>query len=140
MFKPRYLLLLLLGATMMACGGSRNDKLLKHKKWRVYDVAVPSGDPYDITQVSQATELKRGYYSDAYYQFLDDNLFIATVGGKADSGKYQLLSNGSIISVTAGNGLRNAEHLVTIVHLDDKLFDMKVKSGEYNFVLKTKAE
>jgi hypothetical protein len=140
MSKPKYLLLPLLAVIMLACGGSRNNKLLMHKKWRVYDVQIPSGDPYDITQVSQATELKRGYYSDAYYQFLDNNLFIATVGGKADSGKYQLLSNGSIISVTSSNGQRSAEHLVTIVHLDDRLFDMKVRSGEYNFVLKTKAE
>lgn len=140
MFKAKYISLICMAVVLMACGGSRNNKLLMHKKWRVYDVQVPNGDPYDITQVSQATELKRGYYSDAYYQFLDNNLFIATVDGKADSGKYQLLSNGSIISVTSGNGQRSAEHLVTVVHLDDKLFDMKVKSGEYNFVLKTKAE
>ncbi len=140
MFKMRQQLLLLLLITAISCTSSRNNELLLHKKWRVYDVQVPEGDPYDITQVSQATELKRGYYSDAYYQFLDNDLFIATVGGQADSGRYQLLSNGSIISVTASNGLRNAEHLVTIVHLDEKQFDMKVKSGEYNFVLKTKAE
>ncbi|WP_298737545.1 hypothetical protein [uncultured Chitinophaga sp.] len=140
MLRLRNLLLLLPLTTLISCGGSRNDQLLKHKKWRVYDVQVPSGDPYDITQVNQATELKRGYYSDAYYQFLDNNLFIATVDGKPDSGKYQLLSNGSIISVTASNGLRTSEHRVTVVHLDDKLFDMKVQSGEYHFVLKTKAE
>jgi hypothetical protein len=139
MFKTTYLLPLLT-IIILSCSGNRNNKLLMHKKWRVYDVQVPANDPYDINQISQATELKRGYYSDAYYQFLDDNLFIATVGGKPDSGKYQLLSNGSIISVTANNGLRNAEHLVTVTHLDDKLFDMKVKSGDYNFVLKTKAE
>jgi hypothetical protein len=111
-----------------------------HKKWRVYDVQVPAGDPYDNTQITQASDLKRGYYSDAYYQFLDNNLFIATIDGKPDSGRYQLLSNGSIISVTASNGLRNAEHLVTVVRLDDKQFDMKVRSGDYNFILKTKAE
>ena len=140
MIKFKYLLVSLLVLMAVACGGSHNAKLLKHKKWRVYDVQVPSGDPYDITQVNQATDLKKGYYSDAYYQFLDDNLFIATVAGQSDSGKYQLLSNGSIISVTASNGLRTAEHLVTVVHLDDQLFDMKVQSGEYHFVLKTKAE
>jgi len=140
MIKFKYLLVSLLVLMAVACGGSHNDKLLKHNKWRVYDVQVPSGDPYDITQVNQATDLKKGYYSDAYYQFLDDNLFIATVAGQSDSGKYQLLSNGSIISVTASNGLRTAEHLVTVVHLDDQLFDMKVQSGEYHFILKTKAE
>jgi len=103
-------------------------------------VQVPAGDPYDNTQITQAADLKRGYYSNVYYQFLDNNVFIATIDNKPDSGKYSLLSNGSIISVTASNGLRSAENLVTIVHLDDQLFDMKVKSGEYYFVLKTKAE
>lgn len=126
--------------SIFACTGSRNNELLMHKKWRVYDVQVPAGDPYDNTQITQANDLKRGYYSNAYYQFLDNNLFIATIDGKPDSGRYQLLSNGSIISVTASSGLRSAEHLVTVVHLDDKQFDMKVKSGEYNFVLRTKAE
>jgi hypothetical protein len=140
MFKTKYYLLLLLLITTLSCNTSHTNQLLLHKKWRVYDVQVPQGAPYDITQVNQATELKRGYYSDVYYQFLDNNLFVATIAGKPDSGKYQLLSNGSIISITASNGLRSAEHLVTIVHLDENLFDMKVKSEEYNFVLKTKKE
>ena len=126
--------------TTLACNSNKANRLLLHKKWRVYDVQIPAGDPYDNTQITQATDLKRGYYSNVYYQFLDNNVFIATIDNKPDSGKYSLLSNGSIISVTASNGLRSAENLVTIVHLDDQLFDMKVKSGEYYFVLKTKAE
>jgi len=130
---------IVMAAILLSCNGGRANRLLLHKKWRVYDVQIPAGDPYDITQVSQASELKKGYYSDVYYQFLDDNLFIATIAGKPDSGKYQLLSNGSIISVTASNGLRSSEHLVSIVHLDDQTFDMKVKSGDYSFVLRTKA-
>ena len=123
-----------------ACNSGKANKQLMHKKWRVYDVQVPKEDGYNITQVNQATELKRGYYSDAYYQFLDKNLFIATVGGKPDSGRYQLLSNGEIISVTASNGARSSEHLVTITRLDDTHFDMKVLSGDYHFILMTKAE
>ncbi|KAA2243463.1 hypothetical protein F0L74_13285 [Chitinophaga agrisoli] len=134
---PVWLLVAAVG--LLSCNGNRANHLLLHKKWRVYDVQIPAGDPYDITQVSQAVDLKKGYYSDVYYQFLDDNLFIATIAGVPDSGKYSLLSNGSIISVTASNGLRSAEHLVSIVHLDEQLFDMKVKSGDYNFVLRTKA-
>jgi hypothetical protein len=126
--------------TALACNSNKANRLLLHKKWRVYDVQIPAGDPYDNTQITQATDLKRGYYSNVYYQFLDNNVFIATIDNKPDSGKYSLLSNGSIISVTASNGLRSAENLVTIVHLDDQLFDMKVKSGEYYFVLRTKAE
>jgi len=140
MLKTKHFLLLLLPLALLACNSSRNNRLLQHKKWRVYDVQVPAGAPYDITQVNQATELKRGYYSDVYYQFLDNHLFIATIAGQPDSGRYQLLSNGRIISITASNGQRNAEHLVTIVHLDEYRFDMKVRSGEYDFVLKTKAE
>lgn len=133
----QYLLMMVL---LAACNSSRNNDLLMHKKWRVYDVTIPPESAYDITQISQATELKRGYYTNVYYQFLDNNVFVATIDNKPDSGKYQLLSNGSIISVTAANGLRSAENLVTIVKLDEKHFDMKVKSGDYYFILKTKAE
>jgi hypothetical protein len=124
---------------LSACNSNRTNQLLLHKKWRVYDVVVPPGAAYDITQISQATELKRGYYTNVYYQFLDNNLFIATIDNQPDSGKYSLLSNGRIISVTAANGLRSAENLVTVVKLDDTHFDMKVKSGDYYFILKTKA-
>lgn len=140
MIKRSCYLLLFMFLTALACNSNKANRLLLHKKWRVYDVQVPAGDPYDNTQITQAADLKRGYYSNVYYQFLDNNVFIATIDNKPDSGKYSLLSNGSIISVTASNGLRSAENLVTIVHLDDQLFDMKVKSGEYYFVLKTKAE
>ncbi|HEY8917530.1 MAG TPA: hypothetical protein VIM87_13885 [Chitinophaga sp.] len=140
MIKRSCYLLLFMFLTALACNSNKANRLLLHKKWRVYDVQVPAGDPYDNTQITQAADLKRGYYSNVYYQFLDNNVFIATIDNKPDSGKYSLLSNGSIISVTASNGLRSAENLVTIVHLDDHLFDMKVKSGEYYFVLKTKAE
>jgi hypothetical protein len=140
MIKNSRHLLVFLCITLLACNSNKVNRLLLHKKWRVYDVQVPAGDPYDNTQITQAKDLKNGYYSNVYYQFLDNNVFIATIDNKPDSGKYQLLSNGSIISVTASNGLRNAENLVTVVHLDDELFDMKVKSGDYYFVLRTKAE
>ncbi|MCF6407392.1 hypothetical protein L3C95_31145 [Chitinophaga filiformis] len=129
-----------LALAFSACNSGRTNKLLVHKKWRVYDVVVPPGSAYDITQINQATDLKRGYYTNVYYQFLDNNLFIATIDNKPDSGKYKLLSDGKIISVTAANGLRSAENLVTVVKLDETHFDMKVKSGEYYFILKTKAE
>jgi len=136
----RFQYYLLLAILFTACNSSRTNELLLHKKWRVYDVAVPEGSPYDNTHITQAIDLKRGYYTDVYYQFLDNNVFVATIDNKPDSGKYSILSNGAVISVTASNGLRSAENLVTVVKLDDKYFDMKVKSGEYYFVLKTKAE
>jgi hypothetical protein len=136
----KIILSLLLLISMTACNSSRNNSLLIHKKWRVYDVTIPAGSAYDITQISQATELKRGYYTNVYYQFLDNDIFVATIDNKPDSGKYQFLSNGEIISITALNGLRSAENLVTVVNLDEKHFDMKVKSGDYYFILKTKAE
>ncbi|ASZ12035.1 hypothetical protein KTO58_14610 [Chitinophaga pendula] len=139
--KETVVLLCVLAVTVMsACNSGKANKHLMHKKWKVYDVQVPKEDGYNITQVNQATELKRGYYSDAYYQFLENNLFIATVAGKADSGRYELLSNGEVISVTAANGGRSSEHLVTITRLDDTHFDMKVLSGDYHFILMTKAE
>jgi hypothetical protein len=131
---------LILVLLLAACNSNHVNSLLLHKKWRVYDVTIPAGSAYDITQISQATELKRGYYTNVYYQFLDNDIFIATIDNKPDSGKYSLLSNGAIISVTAANGLRSAENLVTVVNLDEQHFDMKVKSGDYYFILKTKAE
>jgi hypothetical protein len=133
----RYLLLALF---LTACNSSHTNNLLLHKKWRVYDFVVPPGSPYDNTQITQAIDLKRGYYSNVYYQFLDNNVFIATIDNKPDTGKYQLLSNGAVISITAPNGLRDAENLVTITNLDEKHFDMKVKSGDYYFIIKTKTE
>lgn len=136
----KYLIPALLLVALFSCNSAHVNKLLLHKKWRVYDVVVPSGDPYDNTQITQAIDLKRGYYTNVYYQFLDNNVFIATIDNKPDSGKYKLLSDGKIISVTASNGLRSAENLVTVVTLDETHFDMKVKSGDYYFVLKTKAE
>jgi hypothetical protein len=130
----------ILAFAFSACNSSHTNELLMHKKWRVYDVVIPPGTAYDITQINQATELKRGYYTNVFYQFLDNNLFIATIDNKPDSGKYKLLSNGKVISVTAANGLRSSENLVTVVNLDETHFDMKVKSGDYYFILKTKAE
>lgn len=127
-------------AILLCCSCSSGDKQLLHKKWRVYDVVVPPGSGFDIAQINQAAELKRGYYTDVYYQFLDNNLFIATNTNKPDSGKYKMLSNGKVISITANNGDRSYENLVTVVTLDDTHFDMKVKSGDYYFILKTKAE
>lgn len=132
----QYRLLLATCATLLltACSGN-TDKLLQHKIWRVYDVQVPPEDSYNITQVNQAKEFKSGYYSDAYYQFLDNNLFIATIAGKADSGRYQLLSGGKVISVTANDGSRKSEHLVTVTRLDETHFDMEVQSEDFKFIL-----
>lgn len=132
--------MVLLAAGLFACNTGKTDKLLKHKKWRVYNVTVPPNDPYNNTQLSQAVELKNGYYTDAYYQFLDNNLFIATIAGQPDSGRYSLLSNGKIISVTSANGSRSQEHLVNITKLDENNFDMKVQSGDYHFILHTHKE
>nr|WP_295867057.1 hypothetical protein [uncultured Chitinophaga sp.] len=127
-------------AALLSCNTGKTDQLLKHKKWRVYDVKVPKGDPYNNTQIIQAKDLKDGYYSDVYYQFLDNDVFVATIAGKPDSGKYFLLSNGKVISVTASNGSRTTENLVTVELLDEDHFDMKVTSGDYHFILRTRKE
>ncbi|NLR63231.1 hypothetical protein HGH92_02825 [Chitinophaga varians] len=141
MMKLRTIFTVILPAmALFACNTGRTDELLKHKKWRVYDVKVPQGDPYNNTQLIQAKDLKDGYYTDVYYQFLDNNVFVATIAGKPDSGKYFLLSNGKVISVTASNGSRTAENLVTVEKLDESHFDMKVKSGDYHFILRTRKE
>lgn len=123
---------------LTACGSGKTNALLQHKKWKVYDVSVPPGDPYNHVQITQAKDLKSGYYSDVYYQFLDNDLFIATIAGQPDSGRYKLISNGRIISITSPNGSRDAEHLVEVIKLDEQSFDMKVKSGDYHFILHTK--
>lgn len=140
MIKRLLLLAFILPALLSACSSSSTNRLLLHKKWRVYDVVIPPNSPYDNTQITQAIDLKRGYYSNVYYQFLDNNVFVATIDNKPDSGRYELLSNGKVISVTASNGSRSAENLVTVTTLDDTHFDMKVKSGEYYFILKTRSE
>ncbi|MFY0254620.1 hypothetical protein ACDQ55_11765 [Chitinophaga sp. 30R24] len=123
-----------------ACQGKKNNELLMNKKWRVYDVKIPPDAPISNTQYIQAEDLKKTYYRDAYYQFLDHNVFVATIGGKADTGKYFILSNGAMISVTASNGDRRVENLVTITRLTADYFDMKVTSTDFQFILCTKKE
>jgi hypothetical protein len=123
---------------MYGCGNAKTEKLLKQHTWKVYDVSVPKGDAYNNTQHTQAKDLKNGYYSDAFYQFLDDQVFIATVAGKSDTGAYHLLSNGKILSITNPDGKRSSEHLVEIVHIDDTSFNMKVKSVDFKFILHTR--
>lgn len=123
-----------------ACQGKKNNELLMNKKWRVYDVKIPPESPISNTQYIQAQDLKKGYYRDAYYQFLDNNVFVATIAGRSDTGKYFILSNGAMISVTAKNGDRKVENLVTVTRLTDDYFDMQVTSTDFQFILCTKKE
>lgn len=129
-----------IAVALTACGSGKTNALLQHKKWKVYNVSVPPKDPYNLVQVTQAKDLKDGYYSDVFYQFLDNGLFIATIAGQPDSGRYKLISNGRIISITSPNGSRDAEHLVEVVKLDEQSFDMKVKSGDFHFILHTRKQ
>ncbi|MCW3464061.1 hypothetical protein [Chitinophaga nivalis] len=131
---------IILGSILGSCNTGKTNQLLQGGKWRVYDVKVPAGDPYNNTQQIQAKDLKNGYYEDVYYQFLQDSIFIATIAGKPDSGKYFILSNGKVISVTASNGSRKTENLVSVEQLDATHFDMKVLSGDFHFILRTKKE
>ena len=131
---------ILLSGALTACKTKQANELLMNKKWRVYDVKIPPEAPISNTQYIQAEDLKRTYYKDAYYQFLDNNVFVATIGGKADTGKYYILSNGAMISVTAKNGDRKVENLVTITKLTDDYFDMQVTSTDFQFILCTKKE
>ncbi|MBO9732016.1 MAG: hypothetical protein J7623_25465 [Chitinophaga sp.] len=123
-----------------ACKGKKVNELLMNKKWRVYDVKIPPESPISNTQYIQAEDLKKGYYRDAYYQFLDNNVFVATIANKSDTGKYFILSNGAMISVTAKNGDRKVENLVTITKLTEDYFDMQVTSTDFQFILCTKKE
>ena len=123
-----------------ACQGKKNNELLMNKKWRVYDVKIPPESPISNTQYIQAEDLKKGYYRDAYYQFLDHNVFVATIAGRSDTGKYYILSNGAMISVTAKNGDRKVENLVTVTKLTEDYFDMQVTSTDFQFILCTKKE
>lgn len=125
---------------LAACQGKKNNELLMNKKWRVYDVKIPPESPISNTQYIQAQDLKKGYYRDAYYQFLDNNVFVATIAGRSDTGKYFILSNGAMISVTAKNGDRKVENLVTVTRLTDDYFDMQVTSTDFQFILCTKKE
>jgi hypothetical protein len=123
-----------------ACQSKKTNELLMNKKWRVYDVKIPPESPISNTQYIQAQDLKKGYYRDAYYQFLDDNVFVATIAGRSDTGKYFILSNGAMISVTAKNGDRKVENLVTVTKLSEDYFDMQVTSTDFQFILCTKKE
>lgn len=125
---------------LTACQSKKTNDLLMNKKWRVYDVKIPPESPISNTQYIQAQDLKKGYYRDAYYQFLDDNVFVATIAGRSDTGKYFILSNGAMISVTAKNGDRKVENLVTVTKLSEDYFDMLVTSTDFQFILCTKKE
>lgn len=83
---------------VVSCGRSKTKKLLLQKKWEVYDVTPPAG-VFNIEDANRASDLKQGFYKGAWFKFLPDSVFIASFGGKADTGKYSISLNGKQISL-----------------------------------------
>ncbi len=91
-------ILLLSVCLLSSCGRMRTEKLLMNKRWLVYDVTPPAGT-FNIEKSNRAKELKNGFYKNAWFEFLSDSLFVASFGGKTDTGKYAIRAGGKAVSL-----------------------------------------
>lgn len=104
------LLLCLVLAGAASCGRQKTERLLLHKQWLVYDVTPPPG-PFNIEESNRAQELKDGFYKNAWFEFLRDSIFVASVGGKTDTGKYHISGDGSRIALFPKQGTKVYEQI-----------------------------
>lgn len=97
------MLVLFLVFGLVSCGRSKTEKLLLNKKWMVTDVTQPAGN-FNVEEANQARELKEGFYKNGWFKFLPDSVFIASLGGHTDTGKYHINLGGDAISLYPKSG------------------------------------
>lgn len=112
--------------------------MLKGKKWEVYDVTPPAG-VFNIEDANRASDLKNGFYKDAWFKFLSGDVFVASFEGKADTGRYQISSNGKTISLYPKHGNKVYEQ-IQIQNLTRDKMDFNTIVADFNLVLHLKAE
>lgn len=132
------LFFLMIVVCIVSCGRSKTEEMLKGKKWEVYDVTPPAG-AFNIEDANRASDLKNGFYKGAWFKFLPEGIFVASFEGKADTGRYQISSNGKMISLYPKNSDKVYEQ-IQIQHLTSNKMDFNTIVADFNLVLHLKAE
>jgi hypothetical protein len=101
---------MLLCMMVVSCGRAKTERLLWNKKWVVYNV-TPPGNAFNIEESNRAQELKSGFYRDAWFKFLPDSVFVASFGGQADTGRYEISGNGKVIALYPKGGSKMYEQM-----------------------------
>ena len=134
----RSLFFLVIIFCFISCGRSKTEDLIKGKKWEVYDVTPPAG-VFNIEDANRASDLKNGFYKEAWFKFLSDGIFVASFEGKADTGRYQISSNGKMISLYPKHG-KDVYEQIQIQHLTNDKMDFNTIVADFNLVLHLKTE
>lgn len=108
----RLMVLLALAALLglLSCGRAKTENLLLDKMWMVTDVTPPAGT-FNVEESNRAQDLKAGFYKDAWFKFLPDSIFVASIGGKTDTGRYHINSGGDAIRLYPAGGGKMYEQL-----------------------------
>lgn len=139
--KNKYVILIFMFLPVIvltaSCGKTKTEKLLVNKRWEVYDVTPPPG-PFNVEESNRAKELKNGFYKNAWFEFQQDSMFVASFGGSVDTAKYAIRSGGDAVSLYPRYGNKIYEQIEIVLLTADKLkFSTEVAS--FNMILHLKA-
>lgn len=123
--------------TAASCGRSRTESLLVGKTWRVTDVTPPPG-VFNVEEANRAEELKDGFYRGAWFRFLADSVFVASLGGKTDTGRYHINATGKVISLYPKGSARMYEQ-IRIRELTAARFSFNTVLADFHLVLHLEA-
>ncbi len=122
---------------LISCGRGKTERLLMNKRWQVYDVTPPDGT-FNIEKSNRAKDLKNGFYKNAWFEFLPDSLFVASFGGKADTGKYAIRPSGKRISLFPRYENKLYEQ-IRIVKLNADKMQFTTQVADFHMTLHLKA-
>lgn len=122
---------------LVSCGRAKTEKLLMNKRWVVYDVTPPKG-VFNIEKSNRAQDLKNGFYKNAWFEFLPDSLFVASFGGKTDTGKYVIRMDGETVSLYPRYGHTIYEQ-IEIEQLSEDRLHFNTKVADFHMTLHLKS-
>ncbi len=129
---------LLIGWGLFAsCGKSGTKELLTNKKWVVEDVTPPSG-AFNIENAQRAKQLKNGFYKGAWFEFLEDSLFVASFGGKVDTAQYALIAKDEVELYPKGRS--QAYERILILDISQQKLKFNTEMADFKMTLHLKAE
>lgn len=131
--RLHHLLLLLVMLGLLSCGRTKTRNLLLDKQWMVKDVTPPAGT-FNVEESNRAEELKAGFYKGAWFKFLPDSIFVASLGGKTDTGRYHINAGGDVIALYPASGGKLYEQL-QVQRLTDNQFAFTTVIANFHLVL-----
>lgn len=137
--KNNVRLLLFLGVIIgfSSCGKSHTEKLLTQKRWVVYDVKPPSGT-FNIEKSLRAKQLKNGFYKNAWFEFLEDSLFVASFKGNPDTGRYAIIAKDEVSLYPKYRD--TVYERLKIVTIGDSLLSFNTRKADFYMTLLLKAK